>query len=301
MDDSIYNLAHQNYNYESLFTLRTGANESQYETRCRNIKSGNTTENSFDIHCKKCMTYLDKLDELDELEGGRSTGNKVIQGCIYLYFWIYENLLDKSLYNNNNFDIYKKFLEEYNTYKMFSNINQICSGYNKDELNGKLKDLYYLYYKFYKLKNDNECTSMKCNCAENCFTLYMECNNSCDKDINGISCEKLEKFRLQYNEYMKTNVNCDRKYTYLPSAIKFDRKAFLISVLVILVISFTLFGLYKFTPLGSRMCPRNKKKKKMWNRVDEEIYDTKNALEMSDGNSKERPYNLGYHFMEQSL
>ncbi|KMZ91128.1 hypothetical protein PVMG_00002 [Plasmodium vivax Mauritania I] len=241
----LYNLVHQDYNYESLFTKRQGANESEYGTHCSNIKSGYKPENTFDTHCKKSMTYLDKLDELDELDNGHSRDNKVIQGCIYLFFWLYEIELHKSIFNKNIVDIYKKLLNEYDQYNYRSNIKNICSEYIKDELSGNLKNLYYLYYKFYKLKTDNECKSRKCICAGNCVTLYMEYINSCDKDINGISCAKLEKFRSQYSQYMKDDVNCGKEYTDLPSAIMFDRKAFLISILVILVISFTLFGLYK--------------------------------------------------------
>ncbi|KMZ88870.1 hypothetical protein PVBG_06067 [Plasmodium vivax Brazil I] len=188
------------------------------------------------------MAYLDNLDKLDNDD---SSDNKVIQGCIYLYYWIYENELHKSTYNNYDFDIYKKLLKEYDTYNDNSNIKTICSKYINDESNGKLKNLYYLYYKFYKLKKENEGTTIDCKSAQNCAKLYMECIDSCDNDINGLSCAKLEKFRTEYNKYMKQYVSCEEKYTYLPSAIKFDRKAFLISVLVILTIIFTLFGLYK--------------------------------------------------------
>ncbi|KMZ77391.1 hypothetical protein PVIIG_05422 [Plasmodium vivax India VII] len=187
------------------------------------------------------MAYLDELNRLDN---SHYSDNKVIQGCIYLYFWIYENLLYRSIDENNNLDVYKKLLEEYDTYNMFSNINQSCK-YMKDELNGKMKKLYYLYYKFYKIKTEKECTITNCRCAEDCAKLYMECISSCDKDTSGEFCEKLEKFRSQYNEFMKKYDTCDKKYTYLPSAIKFDRKAILISVLVILTIIFTFFGLYK--------------------------------------------------------
>ncbi|KNA02150.1 hypothetical protein PVNG_05915 [Plasmodium vivax North Korean] len=188
------------------------------------------------------MAYLDNLDKLDN---GKYGDYKLIQGCIYLYFWIYEEELQKPIYNKYNFDIFKKLLKEYDTHNNGSNINHICSTHIKDELNGNLKNLYYLYYIFYKLKKENEFASTDCKCAENCFTLYMDSISSCDNDISGEFCEKLEKFRSQYNEHMKNNVTCGEKYTYLPSAIKFDRKAFLISVLVILIIIFTLFGLYK--------------------------------------------------------
>ncbi|KNA01593.1 hypothetical protein PVNG_06055 [Plasmodium vivax North Korean] len=136
-------------------------------------------------------------------------------------------------------------LEEYVTYNNTSNISQICRKYINDELNGKLKNLYYLYYYFFKLQIDDKYTIMKCNCAENCVNLYMDSISSCDKDISGEFCDKLEKFRSQYNKYMKKFDTCEEKYTYLPSAIMFDRKTFLTSVLVILVISFTLFGVYK--------------------------------------------------------
>ncbi|KMZ96365.1 hypothetical protein PVNG_06325 [Plasmodium vivax North Korean] len=188
------------------------------------------------------MAYLEKLDDLDQDDSSRY---KVIEGCIYLYFWIYEKELHKSTYNNYDFDIYKKLLKEYDTYNRLSNINSICSKTINDVLNGKLKNLYYLYYKFYKLKKENEGTTIDCKSAQNCAKLYMECIDSCDNDINGLSCAKLEKFRTEYNKYMKQYVSCEEKYTYLPSAIKFDRKTFLISVLVILTIICTLFGLYK--------------------------------------------------------
>ncbi|KMZ96103.1 hypothetical protein PVNG_06448 [Plasmodium vivax North Korean] len=188
------------------------------------------------------MAYLDELDRLDN---SHYSDNKVIQGCIYLYFWIYEIELHKSIFNKNIVDIYKKLLNEYDQYNDRSNIKNICSEYIKDELSGNLKNLYYLYYKFYKIKTEKECTITNCRCAEDCAKLYMECISSCDKDTSGEFCEKLEKFRSQYNEFMKKYDTCDKKYTYLPSAIKFDRKAILISVLVILTIIFTFFGLYK--------------------------------------------------------
>ncbi|KMZ88635.1 hypothetical protein PVBG_06124 [Plasmodium vivax Brazil I] len=187
------------------------------------------------------MKYLDKLEELDNKD---PNADRLIQGCLYLYFWIFEEELHKSTYSNYNLDIYKKLLEQYEKYNTFSNINQRCK-YIKDELNGKLKNLYYLYYKFYKIITENECTIIDCKCAENCAKLYMESIDSCDNDNSGEFCEKLEKFRSLYNVYMKKYDTCDKKYTDLPSAIKFDRKVFLISVLVILVISFTVFGLYK--------------------------------------------------------
>ncbi|KMZ96448.1 hypothetical protein PVNG_05433 [Plasmodium vivax North Korean] len=152
------------------------------------------------------MKYLENLDEIYK------NSIDLDQGTIYLYLWLYDNELHKNIYNTKKKkSIYEKLLESYeNIHDPNTNINSIYQTPIKDKLSDKKKDLYYIYYKFYKLKNDEQCKSNSLECAKQCETLHSKYKlENCNNHENDHSCPELDEFWKQNEEYIKKILNCN--------------------------------------------------------------------------------------------
>ncbi|KMZ76781.1 hypothetical protein PVIIG_05893 [Plasmodium vivax India VII] len=173
-------------------------------------------DNSFESNCNKAIAYLKYLEEA--YEGEINTA----KGSIYLYCWLCDVEFYKSNYNKNRLDIYKKLLEKYDLIENSSNIPNIFGNYLKDNIDDNLKNLYDLYYKFDKFRNNKNCTGNNCNCAKECYNSYNTYIKGCNNPDNAHFCNGLEEFRAQYNNYTSNGFKCNVEYKYLPSTKNFD-------------------------------------------------------------------------------
>ncbi|KMZ94985.1 hypothetical protein PVMG_06198, partial [Plasmodium vivax Mauritania I] len=253
---------------------------------------------SFISPCIKCMKYLEYLDDIYEDQTSEKD-----EGIIYLYLWLYDIELIKTIYNGNQLNIYEKLLNAYGDIRLYeTNIETIFNTKVKNTLNGELKNLYHLYYKFYKLKRDEECKNKKYQCAEECVDLYDKYreDKNCDNDSSTQFCTKLDSFWKEHAAYINESITCNGNNICL----LYLRNPFLSVILTIVfitsIITIILFILYKFTPLGSRIRTRRKSKKNIWNNVDQEMYNIPDYAEMSNNISKKKPYNLAYQSVEHS-
>ncbi|KMZ83228.1 hypothetical protein PVBG_05198 [Plasmodium vivax Brazil I] len=202
-----------------------------FDQSCKNIQAKfSISENYFDNLCKKTMKYL------NDLESNHTSFLERIQGCIYFYYNLSEDMLKEDVYHNKKLSIYKDFLREYAS-TADSNIWKYYEKDISDDILLKIKDLFDLYRNFDEFKNGN-----KCIYANKCVEIYNRLIVECYKRINGDFCNEMEKFKEKYNDYMSTNDVCNSVQKSLPSAKNF----FIIIPFVILsVISFIIFIFYK--------------------------------------------------------
>ncbi|CAI7724102.1 hypothetical protein, conserved [Plasmodium vivax] len=266
----------------------------EYEQQCNKVIQGNSIiENTFGTNCKKCMKYLDYLERQFYTQN-----QETAQVMLYLYCWLYDKELYNENYSKKELEIYKDLIVKHD--EVSSNLPQIFRE-NVDEKHiDKLKELYDLYYKFDKFKHNINCSGDYCSCAKECYISYNNYTKDCNKSDNVDFCNGLEEFRAQYNNYMSNSSKCNGEYKYLPPAIKFDISVILIPIIATLIISSILLFLYKFTPLGSLMCPSSKNKYKMKNIIGEEMYDTIHHSRMSNIGLNQNPYTVAYHSMEHT-
>ncbi|SCA59848.1 VIR protein [Plasmodium vivax] len=289
------------FNYKSIFNDNLNNYYQKYSQKCQ--KSGPIyigDSGSFSLPCIKCMKYLENLDRIYD-DGNHEKQQK--EGILYLFLWIYDVELRKEIYNGESLNIYEKLLTEYGEIRgnYDTNIPNFFHPNIEKTLNSELKDLYHLYYKFYKLKLGEECRSNNGKCAKECSDLYHTYKTSCDSNNQTDFCTKLDSFWKEHAAYINESITCNGNNICL----LYLRNPFLSVILTIVFITSTitiiLFILYKFTPLGSRIRTRRKSKKNIWNNVDQEMYNIADYTEMSNNNSKKKPYNLAYQSKEHSL
>ncbi|SCA60315.1 Plasmodium vivax Vir protein, putative [Plasmodium vivax] len=295
MERNLYNFESVFKDFDSIFNTKFQSPKKKCSEIYTKLKEQyRELEDSFESYCNKAIAYLDYLEE--EYRGDINAA----KASIYLYCWLYDEELHKQKYNNNKINIYKMLLQEYKEIDRMSNIPHIFGNYLKNNIDENLKDLYHLYYKFDKFKNKKECESNYCKCAEECYDSYITYINNCNNPNNADFCNGLEEFRAQYNNYMSKNFTCDGDYKYLPSTKNFDISLILIPTIATLIITSMLFVLYKFTPLGSWMCPRSKHKYEMKENIGEQMYDTIHRSGINNNTLIKNPYTIAYHSMKHS-
>ncbi|KNA01584.1 hypothetical protein PVNG_06046 [Plasmodium vivax North Korean] len=205
---------------------------------CSSVKKEITQhENTeYDKFCPKIMGYLTdvKANYEDHL---------IDKGCIYLYYWLYYVYFKNQQTSDEAFNLYIFLLDKY------SQLNEeICKKYQKkikEDILKKLKDLDDMNENLNSIINNNAPNDNFCKCAKECAETYMKHKITCTdyKEIN--FCNELENIRKQYNSLANKIANCDAE-KWLPS---FNGNNPIVTVIyplaAILLMSFTLFILYK--------------------------------------------------------
>ncbi|KAI4839071.1 PIR protein [Plasmodium brasilianum] len=219
------------------------------------------------------------------------------QRCKYLKYKINSD----NRYNKSGlFQIYEKFS---------SKIGNVCKeeikNIPKDSLE-KLEKLYSYYDNFNKFDGkDKDPDGDICNSVTACHGIYMNNYEECQKNSNDAFCEELTNFKKAYENKMKTLTPCDGLPKTLPPPLlqtlsPEETDHVLIPSLttaLILLISFTLFFLYKFTPLKSWLHTHLRRKKIIeFNNITKEkresLQNTQDDINIS---YDENLHNIGYH------
>ncbi|VUZ99415.1 PIR protein [Plasmodium vivax] len=250
-----------------------------YELRCTNITDAYVNTNN---SCIKAMKYLNYLES-------RGHNDYSANGCKYLSYWIYYYVFNKQQVSKS-FEFYEKLLDEYESFGNF----HFCKNYIKEinklpyEILEKLIDLYQKFY-----SGNTQGKKCDCKCAKECATLYNNYRSICLEPNDDYFCNELEIFKNKYDENMLIISTCTDAPRILQSVKTFDTSVIIISISLIVLISFISFIFYKFTPLGSWMHPLIKRKKKMYNnshhKTQELIYDERNNT-----GSYEKAYHMTY-------
>ncbi|GAW82731.1 variable surface protein [Plasmodium gonderi] len=244
---------------------------------------------NFDLSstCRTVTHYLQNQKSTNEIN--------TYVGCMYLYYWLYNDLLHKnknSVYIKN---LYDAFINAFNR----NTVTPICSDFNMhltQEVLENLKDIYEINTKLYNFINGRgECSGdRKCKCGEECANTYMRHQKNCQSNQYPDFCNALKNIRQQYNEEMEKEKCNNIEYQILPIfQAKNIRVSPLIPIVIILVISIFLFNIYKFTTFGSYFRRIIKRKRNKWNNIVEEYnmfqnYETMNSI------PKNSIYNIKY-------
>ncbi|GAB69873.1 hypothetical protein PCYB_006220, partial [Plasmodium cynomolgi strain B] len=256
-----------------------------YVDTCNKINSKYKIYNfdNADRTCTNVMAYLNFItpDRKSIYDDSR---------CRYLYYWIYDSLLE----NNKNYDVafnwYSIILTEYFN---VSDDFHICRNYKEKsekiilENSAKIIELYEPF--------NNDWKTFDCAHAQKCSKIYTKYVNECHNDYD--FCLKLQNFKEEYEKMLKSiGTPCDTE-KILPSALKHDHSVIIIIPIIILTtLPFLLFVLYKFTPIGSRITYRNRRRNVFF----ENQFDNSNTLFPTTGRSMSTEENIAYNIAYNS-
>ncbi|GAW84093.1 variable surface protein [Plasmodium gonderi] len=272
-------------------------NNSRME--CNNWNNANfshiTDENypHFKNHVKSICEKFDKYTCTIQLHSNTSVPYN--SSCKYLYYWLY-------YYNNmqTNVEEVKKLYDEMISADSTAHQN-LCRKYVTtitEDVMPKLKDLHGMYKNLNILeKNSSPQSEDKCSCANKCAELYMKYIGSCESNNYSDFCNELKNVRHKYNA-LNTIKSCDElTYKILPLLQKNNiRIPIVITILVILLISITLFILHNFTPYNSCFQGTLRRKRNKWNNIDKDYNIFQSYKNVNSATMKSRQ-NILYHIV----
>ncbi|SBT57183.1 PIR Superfamily Protein [Plasmodium ovale wallikeri] len=286
--ETIYNVV------KSLDTYKNKlSSESQYEDSigiadCQEFHSSYLDDavSERDKICNRVIIYLSHLKE--------GNLNFRDQGCRYLSYWLYFEVLKEKKSVDNTINLYKEFLKKYEDYDDPYKFEAYLKEFNGDMLQ-KLIKLIELNEKFKEFQGKSYSTCESEDIAQECVNKYISYVNECYTDNDNDFCDELENFKQIYDSHMK-NIRCSNDVPKtLPPIDKFNVASIAtISFVIALVITFVLFIFYKFTPFGLRITSQLKRKKKMYDDLDQETKQLPYTYDKSNINSEKHKHSLSY-------
>ncbi|SBT31162.1 PIR Superfamily Protein [Plasmodium ovale wallikeri] len=281
-----YNVISSLSTYKEKLNSYSGSDNQLYSGHCDDINTIYSAESEHNINknCEKAMMFLNHLVQHDSY---------MDEGCTYLYYWLYAEVLNKNQSIDIAIRLYEWLLTKYddeNGTETFKN----HSNYLSRSMLENLIKLIKLYDHFNKFKQVSESASRNCECARECVNWYTDYVNECHAGSDVDFCNELENFRELYNGHMITESDCHDVQKVLPSVKRIDfTLVILIPLVTVLIISFIFFIMYKFTPFGSLIFLRFKRKKKMRNNIDQEIFELPQSTQMANGDFEDN-YRISY-------
>ncbi|GAW83942.1 variable surface protein [Plasmodium gonderi] len=208
--------------------------------------------------CTQAMSYLFEIyyNKNVDLKGA---------GCLFLYYSLYNESIKHGKKSSNIKQLHDKFIDIYNKIHYG---NTIEKAYYKDINNDVVNNLSVIY-KVFSCINNTEVSDISTDGKNFCDAVEIIKN-----EYNLIILEKgSETSKQQISEYCQSNIK-------IP---------IIITILVLLIPSFLLFILYKFTPYGSYILSAIKWKRKVYNNTDKEW----NIMQSSE-NFNDLPRNMQY-------
>ncbi|CAI7722573.1 hypothetical protein PVPAM_130007600 [Plasmodium vivax] len=281
------------FNYVSSFPKYQAEFEGKDESQSQKIMDKCRGDHHTEVCCKKeyiehCKTAVHYINVLEKNFESNTEG-----GCKFIIFWAYSAVLNKNQPELDMSRFYEKLIEVNDDFFK----NGTCINYIEnldDNTFQKLKTLGDLYENFEKFKKENRYTGNKCTCASKCVDIYMRQFKNCEEENNTPFCEELEKFREKYNNIMKNETNCEVR-KILPSTRKPDIKVILFPVVTLMVTSFMLYFLFKFTPMFSCLRTKSKKRKVKNYNLCKENNPLRQTYESQKINSNNEAYHISYN------
>ncbi|SBT74195.1 Plasmodium vivax Vir protein, putative [Plasmodium ovale] len=232
--------------------------------------------------CMQIVQYLIYLDSYSE--------KYISEGCKYLDYWLYDESHQKHKHKKVTLKFYESLNDSYGDSIFRQNI---CDGSIIDineRIFENIEKLIELYEKFNKFKNNEApLTGEGCINAKDCVSSYTLQAKKCRETDDNDFCTELEKFRNIYNTRMKNVTSCADLLTFLPSAKNTNLVIILIPIIVILVIPFISFILYKW------LRTRIRREKGMLNNAYPEYLDVQYNSERTNTYAEDKMYNIEYH------
>ncbi|GAW84070.1 variable surface protein [Plasmodium gonderi] len=247
--------------------------------------------------CPQVMLYLYKIYSVQE--------NPLKEvGFKYIYYWLYKDHLKEGKKSSDIKTLYEELLKVYNDFsKNVSNIDFYQKNKSDDELEN-LKDIYDLNIKLQSIQNTSYCNiNNRCDCAEQCAKIYNRLKSACISHYDHNLHNVLDKYRNKFID-LELNSTCDN-ILHLILPLSQDNKQMIISskssivfprtipIFVMLILSFFLFLVYKFSPYGLWMKHKIKSIKKKGNN-DDEISKIMEFSEIYNDLSMNSNYNLSF-------
>ncbi|SBS95161.1 PIR Superfamily Protein [Plasmodium malariae] len=248
---------------------------------------------------RNCFHFTTQCQEIGRylIEIQQNHNSNSPKRCKYLNYKINS---DNSYNNPDLFQIYKNFS---------SKIGNVCineiKNITEDSLE-KLKELYSYYENFSKFNGkDKDSEGHICNSVRQCYNFYNDNYKKCQGNNESSFCEELTNFKKAYENKMKTLTPCDGLPKTLPPPLlqtlspEETDQVFIpsLTTALILLISCTLFFLYKFTPLKSWLHTHLRRKKIIeFNDITKETRESlQNTQEDININYEENLHNISYH------
>ncbi|SBT54856.1 PIR Superfamily Protein [Plasmodium ovale wallikeri] len=248
----------------------------------------NVEDNASKI-CDVTLNFLRHLKESNNFSYQK-------HGCNYLLYWLYVEVLKKGTSIENTLILYKALNDTFNEendglYLFDYYINQMSKDtFDKIEKINRIYEVFntYIIKLTSPIKNNN--------CTTDCIALFNSYAGECRKQYDEDFCNELKIFREQYNTFIEKVISCEGEQYLLPPVDNFDTVGIIIIPFVlILVASFIVPLLYKFTPVGTWIRHKIGKKEKIWDNINEETQLLSNTYEIEEYKSKNRNYNISYN------
>ncbi|VVA00141.1 PIR protein [Plasmodium vivax] len=240
------------------------------------------------IHCSQAQHYLNNVKI-------NHKPNYISNACKYFLYWLYIIVLKKDLEKHKILKIYKDVLTAYIDKSGNENFRNYVNFFSEETIKKiiKLTEMYDYFYKFKEEKITHE--HVKCKHAEDCIRLYKKNIKVCEEGNDYDFCYELDNLKESYDAYMKSNDRC----TSLPKTLKsyrvYNRAAIIITPFsILLVISLSLFFLYKYTPFGSFFRKRTKNKKNIPGNLDYAMNVIPHTSQRVNNYNNNRQYNISY-------
>ncbi|GAW84388.1 variable surface protein [Plasmodium gonderi] len=215
---------------------------SLYKTECNRFNPSNHNALFKDSNiCVQAMHYLTSIMFVNDNKLRKSA-------CEYLYYWIFYTFNNINNIENNK----KKYDDILNLYKSFLNEEHICKNYSKSSN----EDFMSILKAMYKIRN-----YIKEINNENIHETYNDKKFLIELDI----------IKKPYNEQWVAPVIEPSTPILIPCKETKIATPIIITLFSILLICVLSFILYKYTILGSFLCPNKKGLKTNRNNIDEEL------------------------------
>ncbi|KMZ77364.1 hypothetical protein PVIIG_06463 [Plasmodium vivax India VII] len=197
---------------------------------CSKYKSN--LQNSQDNPCSnlesKCLIvsmYISKLEELHP--------NTMIEGCIFLYYMMYDKYIKKNSFGCDMLAFYKASLQDYCVNVDWEECNNFVEQIDVHRFE-KYNNLIVFYENFDKLvKSGDDGESNKCSSAGECVQLYEKYIQECLGGVNNYYCNELKNFKHDYETKIK-ELSCTNVPTILTSAESNDLTSIIIFPVIII-------------------------------------------------------------------
>ncbi|GAW84428.1 variable surface protein [Plasmodium gonderi] len=192
--------------------------------------------------------------------------------CVYLYFWIYHYILKEKAIDIKKM-VYINLMDASGATNM--DTYQFYGKYVTEDILKKMKDLYDMYSNLNNLE-DNCSSDSEFNFLNDCASSYMCYQEICKSNKDPDFCAKIE-------------------YQILPSFRKRKIYVFIIiPIVLLLIISLSLFYVSKFTKHDSWIRLLIKRIKNKFNSIDE-VWDSLQTYEVSSNISRNMRCNILYN------
>ncbi|SBT73820.1 PIR protein [Plasmodium ovale] len=274
----------QNFNQ----IINGSGGDASYETRCSQISSDQFQGN--DIFSNRCYEIAKYLNYISKQNDGDT-----YKRCAHLNYTLNSNSGYYTMADYSKSDLIKAYSG------ISSKWNDTC--YGKIELIDdaeleKLKEIYNMHELFYKVKlNATPCSGDCCSNITQCVSIYNKYIDNCYADSMDYICQEISKLKHEYDDHMKTVTTCpDAVKILIPPKENNTGVTILIPCIIILIIPFFLFILYKFTPFGTLVRPRIHQIKTFLNNIyEEDQYKTIDNSEFVEQTEEKGSYQIAYN------